>query len=331
MKLRKFGRLGWQVSEVGFGAWAIGSNWGQQRDAESIKALHRAIDLGCNFIDTARAYGDGRSESLIAEVLKQRTGDRVYVATKVPPRLPGDWPPGPYDSIEDRYPESHVRAELEKSLRSLKTDCLDLVQVHTWMRGWNRNPSVFETLYRCKEEGKVKGIGISTPEHDQNAVIDLIRDGLVDSVQVIYNIFNQEAQEGLLQEALDHDVAVIIRVALDEGSLTGKFTPAWTFAEGDMRNQYFAGDRMARTVKRVDAIKDLLAAAKTGSQESGLAAVALKFALKPAAVSVVIAGTRTADQATSNFLISDEAPLNDDLEMQLRKFNWRRAFWYEGK
>ena len=204
MKRRILGRLGWEVSEIGFGSWAIGSNWGPQDDGESVKALHRALDLGCNFIDTARAYGDGRSERVIAGVLKDRQKESVHVATKVPPVLPGDWPPGPYDTVEERYPAAHVRAQVEKSLRDLQTDCLDLIQVHTWSRAWNRNPSPFEVLQDLRRQGKVKGIGISTPEHDQNAVIDLMRTGLLDTVQLIYNIFSQEAQEELFACAAEH-------------------------------------------------------------------------------------------------------------------------------
>lgn len=326
MRYRRFGRLEWKVSEIGFGAWAIGSNWGPQNDSESIRALHQALDLGCNFIDTARAYGDGRSERLIAKARKERKDNSVFVATKVPPKMPGDWPPGPYDQLEDRYPVAYVKAEVEKSLRDLGTDCIDLIQVHTWMRAWNRNPTVFETLRRLKEEGKVKAIGVSTPEHDQNAVIDLIRTELVDAIQVIYNIFNQEAQEGLFQEAQDRDVAVIVRVAFDEGSLTGKLSANHSFAEGDMRRNYFAGDRLTRTVKRVADIKKL-----TSEREPNLAAVALKFALKPAAVSVVIPGIRNVEQARSNCLVGDQPPLDRGLEMELRKHYWRRAFWYQGK
>jgi aryl-alcohol dehydrogenase-like predicted oxidoreductase len=326
MIFRRFGRLTWQVSQIGFGAWALGSDWGPQNDADSGDALRQAIALGCNFIDTARAYGDGHSERQIARVLKERRSDRVYVATKVPPKTPGDWPPGPYDKIEDRYPAPYVRAEIEKSLRDLETDCIDLIQIHTWQRAWNQNPTVFEVLQRCREEGKVNGIGVSTPEHDQNAVIDLIRSGLIDSVQVIYNIFNQEAQEGLLQEAQKHDVAVIVRVALDEGSLTSKFAPDHAFAETDIRRNYFAGDRLARTVRRVEAIRKDLA-----EDGDNMTSVALRFALKPPPVSTVIPGIRNAEQARKNCLVGDQDPLSDQLELRLRKHYWRRAFWYQGK
>ncbi|MBM3794840.1 MAG: aldo/keto reductase [Acidobacteria bacterium] len=326
MKHRRFGQLGWSVSEIGFGSWALGSNWGPQNDDDSVAAIHRALDLGCNFIDTARAYDDGRSERIIARALKGRPRGSVYVATEVPPVLPGDWPPSPYDTIEQRFPEAHIRAEVDKSLRDLETDCLDLVQIHTWSRGWNRDPSAFQVLRALRKEGKVRGIGVSTPEHDQNAVIDLIRGGWVDTVQLIYNIFSQEAQEGLLDEAAAHGAGVIVRVAFDESSLTGKLTDSTRFPEGDIRGNYFAGDRLVRTVRRVKAIEAAIA-----GEEPDTATAALKFALKPAAVSTVIAGIRNPWQAEKNCAVGAMAPLTGRLEQELRKHYWRRALWHSGK
>ena len=275
MRQRVLGKLGWKVSEIGFGSWAIGSDWGAQSDHDSRKALHRALDLGCNLVDTARAYGDGRSERLIAQVRKDRPRGSFYVATKIPPVLPGDWPPGPYDTIDQRYPAAHVREQVEKSLTDLQTDCLDLIQVHTWSRAWNRDPTVFELLRTLRKEGKVNGIGVSTPEHDQNAVIDLIREGWVDTVQLIYNVFSQEAQEGLFAESSQHGVGVMVRVPFDESSLTGKLTATTQFAEGDMRNSYFAGDRLPRTVQRVEEMRRAIE-----MSEPDLATAALKFALQ---------------------------------------------------
>ena len=152
MRYRVFGRLGWPVSEIGFGAWALGGSWGPQDDAESVAALHQALDLGCNFIDTALAYGNGRSERVIARVLRERSGvDRIYVATKIPP-APGAWPPGPRDLITERFPAAYLRAKVEESLRNLQTDCLDLLQLHTWTRAWNRDPSALETLRELQRE-----------------------------------------------------------------------------------------------------------------------------------------------------------------------------------
>jgi aryl-alcohol dehydrogenase-like predicted oxidoreductase len=327
MNTRIFGRLGWQVSEIGFGAWALGATgWGRQDDHDSIRALHKALDLGCNFIDTAQGYGEGHSEQIIGRVLKDRTGERVYVATKIPPKGPGKWPPSPYDRIQDRFPENYLRERIEVSLKNLQTDCLDLLQLHTWTRAWNRNPTALEVLRTLQKEGKLRGIGISTPEPDQNSLIDLMRHGWLDAVQVIYNIFEQEAAAEFLPVAQEHQVGVIVRVAFDEGSLTGKFTEQTVFAEGEFRNNYFAGDRLARTVRRVEKIK-----AAVDSAEPNLATAALKFALKPTAVSTVIPGMRNERQAELNCAVGSQAALSDELEFKLREHAWLRSMWYAGK
>jgi aryl-alcohol dehydrogenase-like predicted oxidoreductase len=328
MKYRTFGRLGWQVAEIGFGAWAIGGSWGTVRDDESIRALHRAIELGCNFIDTAQVYGDGRSERVIAQALGGggAGGHQVHIATKIPPTAEGEWPPSPYDECEQRYPEAYLRQRVERSLRDLKREVLDVVQLHTWTRAWNRDPSALAVLQQLRKEGKLRGIGISTPEHDQNSLIDLMRGGWLDSVQVIYNIFEQEPQAEFFSVAAEFNVAVIVRVAFDESALTGKLTPQTRWEAGDFRNSYFAGDRLERTLKRVEKVRQ-----EIGSAEPDLATAALKFALKPTAVSTVIPGIRNVRQAELNCAVSDQPPISDDLERRLRKHHWRRAFWYAGK
>ncbi len=325
MKYRTFGRLGWQVSEIGFGAWAIGGGWGAQRDEESLAALNRALDLGCNFIDTAQGYGNGRSEQLIGQVLKQRRGERIYVATKIPP-APGNWPPSPYDDINERYSESYLRERVEISLRNLGVECIDFLQLHTWTRAWNRNPTALETLRKLVKEGKLLGFGISTPEQDQNSLVDLMRNGWLDGVQVIYNIFEQEPQAEFFPIAKEHNVGVIVRVALDEGALTGKWTEDTKFEADDFRNRYFAGDRLPRTLQRVEKIREAL-----GDEAKNMPATALKFALKPAAVSTVIAGMRSVAQVEANCAVSDSPAMTDDLEAKLRPFHWHRSFWYGGK
>ncbi len=326
MKYRTFGRLGWQVSEIGFGAWAIGgAAWGKQDDNESVRALHKALDLGCNFIDTAQGYGDGHSERIIGRVLKERTGQRVYVATKIPPR-PGAWPPTLYDKIEERLPAKYLREGVEISLKNLQTDCLDLLQIHTWTRAWNRNPVALEALKQLQKEGKLRGIGISTPEQDQNSLIDLMRGGCLDFVQVIYNIFEQEPAAEFLPVAAENNVGVIARVVFDEGSLTGKFTKQTKFEQDDFRQNYFAGDRLARTVSRVEKIKQAI-----GSIEPDIATTALKFTLKPKAISTMIPGMRNTRQAEINCGVSGQSPLSDELEIKLRDHAWPRANWYKGK
>ena len=329
MQYRTFGRLGWKVSSIGFGAWAIGGSWGPQSESDSIKALHTALDLGCNFIDTAQGYGDGKSERIIAQTLAERRRsnptERIYVATKIPPSSPGDWPPSPYDAIEDRFSEKYLRERLERSLRDLKTDCIDVVQLHTWTRAWNREPRALEILRKFQKEGKLLGIGISTPEHDQNSLVDLMRGGWLDSVQVIYNIFDQEPQAEFFPAAKEHNVGVIVRVALDESALGGKLTPQTRFADDDFRKNYFAGDRLTRTIARVEKVRQTLGA------EGDLPTEALRFALRPAAVSTVIPGIRNPDQARRNCAVSDLPAMPEEMERRLRAHNWRRAFWYGGK
>lgn len=329
MKLRPLGRHPFTCSEIGFGAWAIGGSWGAQSDTDSLAALHRALDLGCNFIDTAAGYGNGRSERLIGQLLRERsasgTRDRIFVATKTPP-APGDWPPSPYDRAEDRYSESYLRANIAERLANLGTPKLDLLQLHTWTRAWNRNPTPFKILRQLQREGLVGLIGISTPEQDQNSVIDLMRGGWVDSVQVIYNLFEQESAAELLDVAKECGVAIIVRVVFDEGALTGKFTNTTTFPPDDFRAKYFDGDRLARVVARAEAIKvDLAGTGYTLPQ------AAIKWVLAHPAVSTVIPGMRNAAQAEANCAVSDMPAMPDALVIQLRRHNWRRGVWYGGK
>ncbi len=271
MHYRALGKTGFRVSEIGFGAWAIGGGWGTQDDKDSIAALEAALERGVTLIDTAAGYGNGRSERLIAQVLKSRRD--VVVATKTPP-LPGPWPPSPYDSAEERYPEKYLRENIRERCRNLGVESIDVLQLHTWTRAWNRAPTPLEVLRKLKNEGLVRAVGVSTPEHDQNSVVDLMRSGLVDTVQVIYNIFEQEPAAELLPVAAETGTGILVRVVFDEGSLTGKFTEATKFADGDFRARYFAGDRLARAVARVEAITKEIA-----SSGYTLPQVALKFAL----------------------------------------------------
>ena len=329
MKFRPFGKHGFNCSEIGFGAWAIGGSWGAQADADSLAALNRALDLGVNFIDTAAGYGNGRSERLIGQVLRERAEagrqERVFVATKTPP-APGNWPPSPYDVAEERYSEEYLRKDIAERCANLGTDKIDLLQLHTWTRAWNRNPTPFKVLRQLQSEGKLGLIGISTPEHDQNSVIDLMRGGWVDSVQVIYNIFEQEPAAELLDVAKECGVGIIVRVAFDEGVLTGKFTKDTKFAADDFRSNYFAGDRLTRAVNRAEGVRKEL----DGSGYT-MAQAALKFVLAHPAVSTVIPGIRNVAQAEANCGVSDLPDMSPELLKRLQKHNWRRAFWYNGK
>jgi aryl-alcohol dehydrogenase-like predicted oxidoreductase len=330
MKNRPFGKHGFDCSEIGFGAWAIGGGcWGEQADIDSIAALNRALDLGCNFIDTAAGYGNGHSEKLIAQVLRERAAagktNKVFVATKTPPSS-GIWPPSPYCKAEERYSEAYLRENIAQRCANLGTERLDLLQLHTWTRAWNRNPTPFKLLRDLQREGKVGLIGVSTPEHDQNSVIDLMRGGWVDSVQVIYNFFEQEPAAELLDVAKEYGVGVIVRVAFDEGVLTGKFTADTQFPSDDFRSSYFAGDRLGRAVQRAEAIREDIS--NTGLS---MAQAALKFVLTHPAVSTVIPGIRNTAQAEANCAASDLPDLAPDLLEKLQRHNWRRGLWYSGK
>lgn len=324
MKYRKFGNTGLEISEIGFGAWAIGGSWGEQRESDSLQALGTALDRGVNFIDTAAGYGNGKSERIIGEFLKSRP-ETVYVCTKTPP-APGKWPPSPYCRIEERYSEKYLRENVEERLRNLQTDSLDVLLLHTWTRAWNDRPTALEILHKMKSEGLIKQVGISTPEHDQNCVIQLMREGMVDVLQVIYNIFEQEPAAQLFPVALETGTGIIVRVAFDEGVLTGKYTGKETFGPGDFRSNYFAGDRLERGVNRTEKIKEEF-------KDSGysMPELALKFALDPAAVSTVIPGIRNQQQALQNTAVSELADLTEDQLLKLREHSWNRGFWYAGK
>ena len=324
MKYRPFGSKGMDVSEIGFGAWAIGGSWGRQKESDSVEALEAAIDQGVNFIDTAAGYGNGRSERIIGQLLK-RSNIPVRVCTKTPP-LPGKWPPSPYCRIEERYPEKYMRENLEQRLRNLQAEKLDILLLHTWTRAWNDRPSALHVLQKMKSEGLIGLVGISTPEHDQNCVIQLMREGLIDAVQVIYNIFEQEPAAQLLPVALETGTGIIVRVAFDEGVLTGKYKGSETFEQDDFRRNYFAGDRLARSVKRVEKIKEEF-------RDSGytMSQLALKFALAHPAVSTVIPGIRNREQALMNTEVASLPDLHDEILVRLREHAWNRAFWYGGK
>lgn len=326
MKNRSFGKSGIEISEVGFGAWAIGGGWGPQAEADSLGALNRALELGVTFIDTAAGYGSGKSERTIAQVLKGLPdASNITVATKTPP-APGIWPPSPYCDPGERYSEDYLRENIAERMENLDTDKIDILQLHTWTRAWNADPKPFKILRKIQEEGRIGLVGVSTPEHDQNSVIGLIRNGWIDSVQIIYNLFEQEPAAELLDAAAEHGVGVIVRVPFDEGSLTGKFTAETTFEKGDFRKNYFAGDRIERTVQRVEAIHEDL-------RDSGytLPQAALKFILAHPAVSTVIPGMRNAMQAGLNCSVSDLPDLPSALLKKLHRHNWRRGVWYSGK
>ncbi|MBY8878102.1 aldo/keto reductase [Actinacidiphila acidipaludis] len=322
MRYRPLGRGGLQVSEIGYGAWGIGeSAWIGATEEESLRALHRALDLGVNLIDTARGYGE--SERIVGQVVRERAGrdGEVLVATKVPP-LNGVWPaPAGLDPAET-FPGSHIRESLRTSLRASGLDHFDVLQFHVWSDEWVGRGDWLETIAELKQEGLIRQFGVSINDHEPDNALALVRSGVVDSVQVIYNIFDQAPADALFPACEEHGVGVIVRVALDEGGLTGRITAGTTFPEGDFRNRYFKGDRPAQVEAHVDA---LTADLGIGTEE--VAEAALRFVLSAPAVSTVIPGMRSVRNVERNVAVSDGVLLCADTLAKLAKHRWERNFY----
>lgn len=329
MRTRALSRGGPDVSEIALGTWAIGGGWGGVDDAASRQTLHAALDGGVNLIDTAQGYGDGHAERVIAGVLRDRPNDDVFVATKTPP-APGPWPPSPYCKWQDRYGAAYLRQNVSDRLTNLGVERIDLLQLHTWTAAWNDDPQPLLVLRQLRDEGKLGLIGISTPEQDQSCVIQLMRDGLVDVVQVVFNLFDQEAAAQIFPVAAETGTGVIVRVVLDEGSLVGRWDNDHEFEEGDFRNEFFAGDRLPRTARRVDEIRNDLMEFEM-QDDYTLADVAIRFALDRPEVSAVAVGMRNVDQVQKNLATAAKSPLPDQMLQRLRRHNWRRGVWYAGK
>jgi aryl-alcohol dehydrogenase-like predicted oxidoreductase len=321
VRYRRLGRTGIEVSEIGYGAWGIGgSQWGGADDDESIQALHRAIDLGLNFIDTALAYGQGRSERLVGQVVRERP-ERLYVATKVPPKNL-TWPAPPGIPVEEAFPADHIKACAELSLANLGLERIDLLQLHVWSDEWVDQGDWREAVDELRAAGKIGFFGVSINDHQPSNGVRLVQSGAADTVQVIYNVFDQSPEDELFPACREHDVGVIARVPLDEGGLTGRIGPDTEFAEGDFRESYFRGDRKREVQERVRAI-----AADLGISEDELAEVALRFVLSDPTVSTVIPGMRSLRNVERNVAVSDRDGLPDDWREKLRAHRWVRDFY----
>jgi aryl-alcohol dehydrogenase-like predicted oxidoreductase len=318
MRTRLFGRLGWPVSEVGCGLWGMGG-WSGSDDAESIAALERSIALGCTFFDTALAYGNGKSEQLLGQVLARHRDKTLYVATKVPP---GNlkWPALRTYALDDVFSPGHIRRSTETSLTNLGLSSVDLQQLHVWTDTWADDDRWQRTVDDLKREGLIRAFGISTNRWEPASVLRAIGTGLVDSIQTVYNVFDQEAEDELFPACLERGVAIIARVPLDEGSLTGTMTRDMTWPEGDWRNLYFTKDKLADTLDRVEAVRHDLPSGMT------LPALALRFILAHPAVSTVIPGMRRIRHVEANLAVSDGQALAPALRDRLRRHRWARTY-----
>jgi len=321
MEYRRLGRTGVQVSEIGFGAWGIGKGWwGETDDNLSVRALIRALELGVTFIDTAHAYGNGHSERLIARAFRE-AARRVFVATKVP--LKGaEWPPKSGTPACQAFPVDWIIKHTEQSLGNLEADCLDLQQLHIWRDEWVDEPEWQEAAQKLKQQGKIRFFGVSIMDHQPETALKLVRSGLVDAVQVIYNIFDQSPAETLFPLCQQLDVGVIARVPFDEGGLTGRLTPHTIFPQGSFQTSYFRGKRLRETCERIDRLQPLL-----GGGVATLPHLALKFCLSHPAVSTVIPGMRRPEHVEANCEASDGKLLSPDLLTRLKAHAWPRNFY----
>jgi aryl-alcohol dehydrogenase-like predicted oxidoreductase len=325
MRYRKFGRTGWNVSEIGYGMWGM-AGWTGSDDAESLAALQRAVDLGCNFFDTAWAYGSGHSEELLGKILRANKnnsaaggpGKKLYAATKIPPKN-RRWPSRPEYSLDDSYPPDYIFEYVDKSLKNIGADMLDLIQFHTWEDVWLDDERLPRAIEKLRASGKVRAVGISLNRWEPANGIRAVRAGLVDAVQVIYNIFDQNPEDELFPACREKNVAVIARVPFDEGTLTGTLTLDSKWPASDWRSTYFVPENLKASVARADALKPLVPAGAT------LPEMALRFILNNPDVSTIIPGMRKLRNVEANLAASDKGPLPAPLHAKLRPHRWDRT------
>lgn len=321
MNYRTLGKTGLKISEIGYGAWGIGKTaWIGADDQESLNALNRSIELGLNFIDTAIGYGDGHSEKLVGQVVREHAGN-IYVASKIPPKN-GQWPARAGVPADETFTAEHVISSTEQSLRNLGLDSIDVQQFHVWSDEWVGKGDWLEGVRKLKEQGKIRFFGVSINDHQPANAVKLIETGLVDTVQVIYNIFDQSPEDELLPACEKHNVGVIVRVALDEGGLTGRITPDTVFAKEDFRNSYFKNDRKQEVYNRVEKI-----AADLHISVDDMAETALRYVLSHPAVSTVIPGMRSITNVERNMKVGDGLGLSQEQLVKLKAHRWIRNFY----
>ena len=320
MRYRALGRTGLEVSEIGFGAWGIGGGlWLGAEDQESLRALETARSHGVNFFDTALAYGEGHSERLLARAFK--SDSKAIIATKVPPKN-RIWPAQKGIPLRDVFPKQYVLDCLNTSRKNLGREQVDIFQFHVWNDDWASDPEWLDTIHTLRTQKKARFIGISINDHQPTNVIRALETGLIDCVQVIYNIFDQSPEDELFGYCQKKGIGVIVRVPFDEGSLTGRIRPDTKFPDGDFRNVYFSGDRKEQVWQRAQKI-----AADTNTDIEHLSELALRFVLSHPAVSTVIPGMRSSRHVSANARISDQGPLDAPMRSVLQRHRWVRNFY----
>src|SRR5215213_1154221 len=316
MKNRRFGRTGWEVSEMGYGMWGM-AGWSNSNDDESLHSLQAAVDRGCTFFDTAYAYGNGRSENLLGQIVRSNPGKRLYTATKIPPKNL-QWPALADSTLMQSYPPDHVEEYVHRSLENSGLEQFDLMQFHTWNDEWMRDDRWFYRIDDMRSQKLINAIGISINRWEPWNGMRAVRSGQIDAVQVIYNIFDQNPEDDLFTACREMDVAVIARVPFDEGTLTGTLTKDSKWPEGDWRNTYFVKENLDPTVDRVERLKSLVPAGST------LPEMALRYVLSNPDVAVVIPGMRKAAHVRANLAAAEAGRLSNNLLDDLCEHRWDR-------
>ena len=317
MRTRRFGRLGWQVSEIGYGMWGM-AGWTGSDDERSRAALDESVRLGCTFFDTAWGYGEGHSERLLGDVVRAHPGTRLYTASKVPPKN-RQWPSRRGMSLDEVFPPDHIEEYATRTLTNLGIPTLDLLQFHVWEDAWAHDDRWWRAMSSLRDQGLIGGIGVSVNRWEPTNVLETLRTGHVDAVQVIYNIFDQAPEDELFPLCAELDIAVIARVPFDEGSLTGTMTRDMQFPDGDWRNLYFGPENLGQTIDHVDALR--------GDVPAGMAMpeLALRFILADERVSTVIPGMRGVPHVRSNVGVSDGESLAAEVVARMRRHRWERV------
>lgn len=317
MQYRTLGRTGWQVSEIGYGMWGMGG-WTGSEDAESLKSLQRSVDLGCNFFDTAWGYGAGHSEGLLGQLVRSNPRQKLYVASKLPPKN-FTWPSQRSFSLDDCFPPEHIIDYAEKSLVNLGLDHIDLLQFHVWEDAWATDDRWQRAVDDLKTAGKIGAVGVSVNRWEPSNVLNTLKTGAIDAVQVIYNIFDQSPQDELFPLCTERNIGVLARVPFDEGTLTGHLTKESHWPEGDWRNTYFVAENLNASVDRAEALRPLVPQGMTMPE------LALRWILEDPAVSTIIPGMRKIANVESNIATSDAPRLDAGLVHQLKSHRWDRT------
>lgn len=316
MHTRPFGRLGWPVSEIGYGMWGL-AGWTGSDDSETRDSLQRSVELGCNFFDTAYAYGEGKSEQMLGELLRAHPTKRLFAASKIPPKN-RKWPARREYRLEDVYPYDYIIEMTDRSLANLGVESLDLMQFHVWDDSWAQDAGWQRAVRELTEGGKVRAFGISVNRWEPENVIRTLDTGLIDAVQVIYNIFDQNPEDELFPCCVDAGVAIIARVPFDEGTLTGTLSYDSTWPEDDWRHGYFNPENLRASVDRAEALRPLIPPGMSMPE------FALRFILSHPAVATVIPGMRRRPHVDANIAASDGRGLPADLITKLRAHRWDR-------